>query len=141
MKSNKIYFIKVIKEIDGMGGIENDSDFSHHFYTELLDVIDVEEVKYIGFSDSEDFFVRFEGLKFNKVLSVLKKHFELTATDVTDKVISGEIQKLYPEVESLTPELFTDFRLDNTSTDDVLDKINFTGIESLDEIDKEILKR
>ena len=71
----------------------------------------------------------------------MSKYFEFTKTDVTDKVISGEIAKEYPEVKEVTPKLFTDFRLDNTSVDDILDKIIESGIDSLDKIDKTILKK
>jgi hypothetical protein len=141
MKSNKIYLIRLKEEINGIGEIERDSDFSHPFFTEISNVVEVEEAKYIGFSNNEDVFVRLDELKFNQILSVFKKYYELTIEDVTDKVINGEMQKLYPEVECLTPVLFTDFRLENTSTDDVLDKINVTGINCLDEIDEKILRK
>ena len=77
-------------------------------------------------------------IKFKKLKEFLKN---ISKTDVTDKVISGEIQKLYPEVEKFTPKLFENFRLDNTTIDDVLDKINDKGIESLDDIDKKVLSK
>ena len=52
---------------------------------------------------------------------------------------SGDIQKKFPEVEKLTPYMFDNFRIENTSVDDVLDKILEKGINSIDNIDKIIL--
>jgi hypothetical protein len=68
----------------------------------------------------------------------MQRYFIISKTDVTEKVISGEIQAEYPEVEK---ELFENFRLDNVTVDDVLDKISRLGIESLDDIDKKILEK
>jgi urate oxidase len=104
--------------------------------------IDIEKLlKYLGFTNDDDIFVRLPDYKVDKITAVLSKYFEFTKTDVTDKVISGEIAKIYPEVKEVTPKLFTDFRLDNTSVDDILDKIIESGIDSLDKIDKTILKK
>ena len=64
----------------------------------------------------------------------MNKYFVIDIKDVSDKVISGELQRLYPEVESLTPKLFRKFRLDNETVDDVLDKINECGLKSLDKV-------
>ena len=41
--------------------------------------------------------------------------------------------------EKLTPYMFDNFRIENTSVDDVLDKILEKGINSIDNIDKMIL--
>jgi len=66
----------------------------------------------------------------------MNKYFIITKTDVTEQVIRGGIQAEYPEVEK---GLFENFRLENTTVDNVLDKISSFGIESLDHIDKAIL--
>ena len=58
-------------------------------------------------------------------------------SDVTDAVISGELERKFPE----SYKLFNNFRLDNTSLDNILDKINNGGIESLDKVDRLILKK
>jgi hypothetical protein len=86
-------------------------------------------------------FVRLNTIKLKRVVDIMKKYFVIDIKDVSDKVISGELQKLYPEVESLTPKLFRKFRLDNETVDDVLDKINENGLKSLDKVDKKILKK
>ena len=62
--------------------------------------------------------------KFNSFCNLLSKYdIEFNISDVTESVIKGDIQKMYPDVEELTPNLFEDFRYDNTSVDDILDKI------------------
>jgi hypothetical protein len=86
-------------------------------------------------------FFRLDTIKLKRVVDIMKKYFVIEVKDVSDKVISGELQRLYPEVETLTPKLFRKFRLDNETGDDVLDKINETGIKSLDKVDKKILKK
>lgn len=86
-------------------------------------------------------FIRLLDYKVDEVCNILYKYgFEFSKYDVTESVIKGNTQKEYPEVAKLTPYLFEDFRTENTSIDDVLDKINEMGIDSLDDIDKSVLK-
>ena len=130
---NRIYLLRLVDcEAPEYNGV-------HPFYEELTECLDETDQEYIGFTDSDDLFIRLDEYKVKKIERVFKKYFIFNKTDVTDKVISGEIQKLYPEVEKFTPKLFENFRLDNTTVDDILDKINDKGIESLDEIDKKVL--
>ena len=134
MKSNKIYFVRFTKSSD----IEDDN---HPIYQDLSNALDKEDSKYLGFTNNEDVFIRLVYFKVQKVLDIFSKHgFEFEITDVTDGVISGDIQKKFPEVEKLTPFMFDDFRIENTSVDDVLDKILEKGIKSIDSIDKRILE-
>jgi urate oxidase len=138
MKSNKIYFVKFTKSVD-VNGVD-DNDFTHPIYSDLNDILDVNESKYLGFTNDENLFIRLLDYKVKSVLDVFSKHgFEFKVFDVTSKVISGDIQKMYPEVQDLTPYMFDDFRLENTTQDDVLDKILEKGIDSLDDLDKRIL--
>ena len=133
MKANKIYLIKFTKLI-------NIEDEKHPIYNDFTNCLNPEDQKYIGFTDNEDVFVRLNDYKVDTFANVFTKHgFEFDVLDVTDSVIKGNIQKKYPEVEALTPYLFEDFRLETTSIDDILDKINETGMDSLDAIDKNIL--
>lgn len=134
---NKIYLLRMV---DG-DAPDYKEDEVHPFYEELTECLDEQDQEYIGFTDSDDLFVRLDEYKVKKIETIFKKYFIFCKTDVTDKVISGEMQKLYPEVERFTPKLFENFRLDNTSIDDVLDKINDKGIESLDDIDKRVLNK
>ena len=133
MKSNNIYFVRFTKSSD----IE---DNAHPIYQDLSNALDKEDGKYLGFTNGEDLFIRLVYFKVQKVLDVFTKHeFEFEVTDVTSDVISGDIQKKFPEVEKLTPYMFDNFRIENTSVDDVLDKILEKGINSIDNIDKMIL--
>jgi len=134
MKSNNIYFVRFTKFSD----IEDDN---HPIYQDLSNALDKEDSKYLGFTNNEDVFIRLVYFKVQKVLDVFSKHgFEFEVTDVTNGVISGDIQKKFPEVEKLTPFMFDDFRIENTTIDDVLDKILEKGIDSIDSIDKRILE-
>ena len=133
MKSNNIYFVRFTKSSD----IEDDA---HPIYQDLSNALDKEDGKYLGFTNGEDLFIRLVYFKVQKVLDVFTKNgFEFEVTDVTSDVISGDIQKKFPEVEKLTPYMFDNFRIENTSVDDVLDKILEKGINSIDNIDKIIL--
>lgn len=134
MKISKIYQITIKSDNQ-----EIDSE-SHPIYEELSTIIGEEGGKYMGFEDDK-IFVRLVDYKFNNLCNLLSKYniiFEFI--DVSEGVIKGDIQKEYTQVENLTPNLFKDFRYDNTSINDILDKINERGIGSIDSIDKDILK-
>jgi len=135
MKASKIFQIIIRSESPET---ENES---HPIYQDFTDVLDPEDSKYIGFANDNKIFLRLIDYKFNNFCKVLSKYnIDFDFSDVTESVIKGDIQKKYPDVEELTPHIFEDFRYDNTSIDDILDKINERGIDSLDEIDKSILK-
>jgi hypothetical protein len=135
---NTIYLLK-LDEIEEMRDTPND-DFTHPIFSDLaLTLGDVSE--YIGFSDDECVFVRLPESKLTVLEYILNKYTSFTKEDITDRVISGEIQKLYPEVEELSPMIFEKFRIDVTTVDHVLDKISVKGLWSLDSIDMNILKR
>lgn len=136
MKSNKIYLIKFTKKV------EVDNDFNHPVYEDLSKCLDKGDEKFIGFTDNEDIFVRLSDIKVDKICNIFTKHgFEFNVNEVTELVINGDMQKAYPEVEELTPQIFEVFRLENTSVDDILDKISEKGMDSLDETDKAILNK
>jgi len=129
----KIYLFKLIGE-DIEDGDNN--DFTHPFYAEIAQILVEDDAKHLGFTKDKAMFAALEDTKLEKLSDVMKKYFIITKTDVTEQVIRGEIQAEYPEVEK---ELFENFRLENTTVDNVLDKISSFGIESLDHIDKAIL--
>lgn len=139
MKSNKIYHIKLVKEIIKVESNEN--DFLHPIFSELSDIVEEEEAKHIWVSDNDEIYIRLDDNKYKRILVAFEKYYELTTEDITNKVVGGEIEKLYPEIELLTEDFFTNFRIENTSVDDLLDKINAKGIDSLDDIDKSILSK
>lgn len=137
MKGNKVYFLKILKDLD-QNLVPND-DYSSPFYLELANFIELDDAQYFGFTRNDEILLHLEALQLKKVTTIFEKYFEISLEDVTDKVISGEMKKLYPEVEGLTPDFFNNFRLENTSIDDVLDKINNSGSDSLDHIDIKII--
>lgn len=121
--------------------VEIGDDYNHPLYRDLTNCLSNGDDKFIGFADNEDMFVRLPLTKVKSICAVLEKYgFELKVIDITNDLIKGEIDKKYPEVDLLTPGLFENFRLDETSIDDVLDKISEKGIESLDDIDRKVLK-
>jgi hypothetical protein len=136
---NKIYQITIVEDVENINS--NNNDFSHPFFEEITLSLNEKDTNYIGFSDNDEIFVRLDTIKLKRVVDIMNKYFVIDIKDVSDKVISGELQRLYPEVESLTPKLFRKFRLDNETVDDVLDKINECGLKSLDKVDKKILKK
>lgn len=137
MKANKIYLVKFTAKPSDI----EDDNFDHPVYRDLSLSLDKEDNKYIGFTENEDMFIRLLDYKVDKICNILKSHdFSFEIKDVTTDAIRGKLQKEHPEVHKLTPYLFEDFRVENTNLDDVLDKINETGMESLDKIDKYILK-
>ena len=137
MKSNKIYHIRLGREIIKTNYEEN--DFSHPIYTELATIIELEEAKYIWISDDDELFIRLDENKYKRIKAAFEKYYELVAEDVTEKLLRGEIEKLNPKIRFSNEAFFTSFRKEYTSIDDLLDKINAKGMDSLDTIDKSIL--
>jgi hypothetical protein len=132
---NKIYQIKLLDK-DLL-----DNEVIEAFLFEVALTIDSEDSNYMGFSNEDDIFIRLDEYKCDKIVNVLSKYFIFTIEDVSDKALSGELKKLYPEVDKLTPKLFKNFRKENTTVDYILDKINEKGFESLDKIDLKILNK
>ena len=130
----KIYLFKLIGE-DIEDGDNN--DFTHPFYSEIAQILVEDDAKNLGFTKDKAMFAALEEAKLEKLSNLMNKYFTISKTDVTEQVILGEIQAQYPEVEK---ELFENFRLENTTVDNVLDKISSLGIESLDYIDRAILE-
>lgn len=136
MSGNKIYLIKFEDD-----KVNNSDDLDHPVFEEISKILNKSDLKCIGVSNNEDIFLKLSDSKVEKVTNVLRKYYKIQIIDISEEVKSGYIQSIYPEVEFLTPKLFKNFRLENTSKDDVLDKITCCGLNSLDKIDKKILKK
>jgi hypothetical protein len=137
IKSNKVFKIEFSKYID----LPENDEFKHPFYKDFTNCLDDGDDKLIGFANNNDIFLNLFESKVNIISNVFRKYgFEFKVVDVTDKVINGYLQKDFPEVEEFSPNLFNSFRINNTSIDQILDKISYNGINSLDNIDKLILK-
>jgi hypothetical protein len=136
MSRNKIYKITI-----NLDNLETEKKF-HPIYKEISHILDCGDSKYIGFSNNNEIFINLDSFKITTLCELLLRYnIRFDILDVTDSVISGDIQKKYPDVEELTPNIFRDFRYKNTDIDDVLDKINNFGIGSIDDLDKLILSR
>jgi hypothetical protein len=130
----KIYRFRLIGDDIDDG---DNNDFSHPFYTEIAGVIDPEDVQYMRFSKDKTMFITIEDSRIKEISAVFAKHFILSIADISDDVLACSIQHEYPDVDQ---EYFDEYRLANTTMDDVLDKINKSGMCSLDHIDKTILE-
>ena len=77
-----------------------------------------------------------------RICSIIDPYINYKLEEVSKKVILGNINEYdFVIKNSEFKNFFESFRLDNTSIDDVLDKITVKGINSLDEIDKIILTK
>lgn len=131
--SSKIYQIE-------LNNLNESDDLSHPIFEDFSNLLNVESENFIGFSGGNILFVNLSETELKLFLYILEKNdIDFTLKDVSWEVIRGDIQREHPEVENLSPGIFTDFRYNNTSVDDILDKINERGIESIDDIDKYIL--
>ncbi len=114
---NKIYYLKIVNDIEEYN---INSTNNHPIYEELSNCLDIADIQYLEFTNDDDIFVRLPNYKVDKIITTLSKYFKYTMSDVTDAVISGELERKFPE----SYKLFNNFRLDNTSLDNILDKIN-----------------
>ena len=114
---NKIYYLKIVNDIEEYN---INSTNNHPIYEELSNCLDIADIQYLEFTNDDDIFVRLPNYKIDKIITTLSKYFKYTMSDVTDAVISGELERKFPE----SYKLFNNFRLDNTSLDNILDKIN-----------------
>ena len=130
----KMYLFKLVGE-DILDGDNN--DFSHPFYAEISEVINPDDVQYMRFGKKETIFITIEDFRIKEISTVFTKHFILSIRDISNDVLTCNIQREYPEIDR---EYFDEYRLANTTMDDVLDKISKSGIHSLDHIDKRILE-
>ena len=91
MIMDKIYLLKIADDLPLYDG----GSKVHQFYEELTECLELEDQYNIGFTDNDYILIRLNDYKFKKVDEVFKKYFIFSKTDVSRKVISGEMQKLY----------------------------------------------
>lgn len=137
MKSNKIYLIRILEE--------HEKSQEEQLLTEFADCFEdgdehnyaVEDVNGLDF-----IFLRFSDYKIEKVCRVLDRYVKYSVEEISDKIILDSADDIRDIIQN--PEykpFFDSFRIDNTNVDDVLDKINSKGIDSLDDIDKSVLMK
>lgn len=135
MVSNKIFLIRTIN-------IPKDVD-ENRLLREFSDCFDegdennyaVEEV-----NGNDYIFLRFPDYKVEKVCRVLDKYINYTIEEISHDVLvdcKEDISEILKNPEY--KPFFDSFRIENAQVDDVLDKILIRGVDSLDDIDKQIL--
>jgi len=147
LKNIKTYYLKS-KEID-----DNNKYVFNEFVKFASSILEPEDYKYIVI-DSENhdgsgygfMFLLFEETKSKQVinffdkLGVLDQYKDVTNDIHTSKIFDNkDFNSVYSSKEF--KHIFDEFIYKNLSVDDILDKINERGINSLTKIDKEILKK
>jgi len=126
---------------------DNDPIFESQIQKDLYDVIGHQTFRMVLVSRSEDEFTIFAFLKGGEVdplTHIFKKYkMLLIMEDITGDVIAGGMPNSeYKEEFNFVTyrKILKEFREMNTKVDDVLDLILESGIDSLDDIHKKILK-
>lgn len=141
---NKIFLLKTLNVKNSTNKVL-DKEVENVMLSRLGSLLDIDDAKNIAIGDdngSEFIFMKLPEYKVFNVKDLLMEYFDVTLTEVTEDIILGvldEYKKIHNGV--YYKEFFVNFRLSNAITDDILDKINSYGIESLDEIDKMILNK
>jgi hypothetical protein len=106
----------------------------------------------------DSIYIRDDGRKANRIFNLMNQYYRVVLEEVSNDIImdnnyiessKNEEPKdpslynmdLWKRFNEFPKEMVKQFRLDITTTDDVLDKINEKGIDYIDDIDKEILKK
>jgi hypothetical protein len=136
MKNLSIYAF-TLKSMDSQTeekcGTEIVLEFGHDFSNNIaFDLVNGLETAYC-FLDN---------YKCEKLVKIFKKYNVLIEhRDITNKVLFGGVKITESDCVDTFDKLSKNFMIDNLTIDDILDKINEMGIESLTEIDKKILER
>jgi hypothetical protein len=145
----KLIKVEVKKTFDEFKDLLSDLRESSNSQFDMLDGL-IDNIKNVGFIDDDNMISFFcTSSDYNlKRLSVLFTELSInfTSKDLTDKVLLCEnIKTSYLDDVGLdmTDEInnfINDFYVDNITIDDILDKINIKGVESINDIDKGILE-
>jgi hypothetical protein len=126
---------------------DNDPIFESQIQKDLYGVIGHQTFRMVLVSRSEEEFTIFAFLKGDEVdplTDIFKKYkMLLIMEDITGDVIAGRMpnSEYKDEFDFVTyRKILKEFREMNTKVDDVLDLILESGIDSLDDIHKKILK-
>lgn len=142
MKYNKLYLVKTLSV---KGSKELDPEVQKMLLNQIGEVLDEGDDKEIAVEEVDDVEVLFFRLSYMKVMricSILDPYVEYSIEEVSEKIISGDMNEYDFIMKSDEFKKFFDtFRLDITSVDDVLDKILSKGINSIDDVDKMILEK
>jgi hypothetical protein len=157
-----LYYSEIYK-IFGTRPEENDSlregMTDEMFLKELMKEVTLEDLeKNVVCFANDAFYIRDDGRRANRIFRIFQKYYFVGMKEVSDtiKMENDYIQEFEKEEEpkdkskynmqawrdfdKFPLQMFTKFRKESTSTDDVLDKIIEKGIDYLDDIDKDILE-
>lgn len=141
MRHNKIYLIKTLSVKNGVDLTDDVQELIFKKMASVLDKGDDKEIAIELFDDKEFMFFRLSYMKVMRICSILDPYLNYLIEEVTDEVINGNNEyKILINSNDLT-DFFNTFRIENTTVDDILDKILDKGINSLDDIDKLILTK
>lgn len=138
---DKVFKITLIKPVTkyNINKEDLDEEFTEqlHMYITPNDIIN-NKIAVVG---EDTFYVRGDNGRINELNHFFSKYHVVEITDVSrDLLDNNELYNSINEKDMLQfGKLFDDFRILNTTKDDVLDKILNYGIDYIDSIDKEIL--
>lgn len=133
--SNKLFLIEMVNEISL--GEKDDSELADMALEKIMNSLNIEDFYNISFFDDNKIIINLSKLKADTVTNILSEYLiETTTKEINIKYINKYLTNIN---DYKTEEIINRYRKSNTSIDDVLDKICVQGIESLDDIDLEIL--
>ena len=139
------------EDVNYVGREEYDNSLVDDVFEKLMDEIPVNDFidHNVCFLRSS-IYIRDDGRKAKRIFNLLNQYSHMVMEEVSHDIImensyledndlldKDEEWKSYNEYPI---EMFRKYRIDVTSTDDVLDKIIEKGIDYLDDIDKDILE-
>jgi hypothetical protein len=136
MKNFSVYLFKIV---------DNDDDilaekFNHDI---LFEVGDIGKNMVYDVVDNIPVLICFlEKYKNDKIVDISKRHNVLISyEDITNDILFNKINISEETFFDVFGDLSSFFQIENLTIDDVLDKINISGINSLTDIDKKILTK
>jgi hypothetical protein len=136
MRNISFYLIKLY----GLSKLDAATEYELHIKTNPIIPDDYKNIYFINVDVENDIkysFIISDETRINKLIDALKGKIEFEFKNITLELIDNIAFEGIELVEN--KKFFDDFRLNYLTTDDILEKISRCGVESLDEIDKEIL--
>ena len=158
MKYNKIFKFSCLDESIN-GGLREGMD-TKQFMIDFMIEFDYSDFTngVLSFLD-DGVYIRDDGRRAERVFNIFDKYFIVKMEDVTDLVIMDNFyikeqvkkefdldpnlysQSKFESIDHYSEMMLKDFKKENITIDNILDKIVDNGIDYLDDIDKEVLKK
>lgn len=135
---DNIFLVK-IKDFDFLKSSDVNSIFNK--ISQIFSGDDEERITVDCIDNIDYIFFRIEEYKVMQFFSFISEMLECEVLNISKNVISGELDDdiLLISLDEQHKDFFDKYRVIYTTIDDILDKITNRGIDSLDDIDKEIL--